>query len=73
MPYLFDHDQFDLEKWEIGKMLMFGFLSLYIHVHLQNPKGPIERHGISEKLRYGVVKSNVIELGMNYLYFVSNF
>lgn len=71
MPYLFDHDQFDLEKWEIGKMLMFGFLSLYLH--LQNPKGPIERHGISEKLRYGVVKSNVIELGMNYLYFVSNF
>lgn len=70
MPYLLDHDQFDLEKWEIGKMLMFGFLLLYIHVHLQNTKGPIERHGISEKLRYGVVKSNVIDLGMNYLYFV---
>lgn len=71
MPYLFDHDQFDLEKWEIGKMLMFGFLSLYIH--LQNPKGPTERHGISEKIKYGVVKSNAINLGMNYLYFVSNF
>lgn len=70
MPYLLDHEQFDLEKWEIGKMLMFGFLSLYIHVHLQNPKGPIERHGISKKLRYGVLKSNVIDLGMNYLYFV---
>lgn len=49
---------------------MFGFLSLYIHVHLQNTKGPIERHGISEKLRYGVVKGIVIDLGMNYLYFV---
>lgn len=71
MPYLFDHDQFDLEKWEIGKMLRFGFLSLYIH--LQNPKGPTERHGISEKIKYGVVKSNAINLGMNYLYFVSNF
>lgn len=71
MPYLFDHDQFDLEKWEIGKMLMFGFLSLYIHP--QNPKGPTERHGISEKIKYGVVKSNAINLGMNYLYFVSNF
>lgn len=71
MPYLFDHDQFDLEKWEIGKMLMFGFLSLYLH--LQNPKGPTERHGISEKIKYGVVKSNAINLGMNYLYFVSNF
>lgn len=71
MPYLFDHDQFDLEKWEIGKMLMFGFLSLYIH--LQNPKGPTERHGISEKIKYGVVKSNAINLGMNYLYFMSNF
>lgn len=71
MPYLLDHDQFDLEKLEIGKMLMFGFLSLYIH--LQNPKGPTERHGISEKIKYGVVKSNAIDLGMNYLYFVSNF
>lgn len=71
MPYSFDHDQFDLEKWEIGKMLMFGFLSLYIH--LQNPKGPTERHGISEKIKYRVVKSNAINLGMDYLYFVSNF
>lgn len=71
MPYLFDHDQFDLEKWEIGKMLMFGFLSLY--KHLQNPKWPTERHGISEKIKYGVVKSNAINLGMDYLYFVSNF
>lgn len=49
---------------------MFGFLLFYIYVYLQNFKGLIERYGIFEKLRYGVVKSNVIDLGVNYLYFV---
>lgn len=50
---------------------MFGFLLFYIY--LQNFKGLIERYGIFEKIKYGVVKSNVINLGMNYLYFVLNF